>query len=371
LTSAYAEHWNGTGWTVTPVPLPSIYPSASQAAQLEGVVTFGPANAWAVGHVDDYSSLSSQTLAYHWTGTAWSRTPTPDPAGASQGNRLFAIAARATNDLWAVGDIGYPEKSIMIHSNGIAWSQVRVPNIGSLQAVAVDQRDVWVAGYDHIAQLNGTRWTQLPIPPLNGSGSLSIAGLSKSPAGLWAVGTDVVPYFDGSLYLPFAAVWNGSAWKVVATPAPSGFTGVTASGTTVWATSADTVTRLSLTGSSLEVTPTGLGGALHAVAADVAGNPWAVGSAVAKTTNIPYIINAPGIRQGGITVATGVSGASVTWIGPVTGSGVTGVSGGFSTGGLPVGTYTVVASYATCSPGIATAAVIAGVATPISARITC
>ena len=59
-----------------------------QAAQLNGVTDVAPGDGWAVGTVSDPSSLASQTLAYHWDGTAWTRSPTPDPAGPSQGNQL-------------------------------------------------------------------------------------------------------------------------------------------------------------------------------------------------------------------------------------------------------------------------------------------
>jgi hypothetical protein len=45
LTSPYAEHWRGTAWTATRVPLSAVYPSARQAAQLEGAVAIGSADA--------------------------------------------------------------------------------------------------------------------------------------------------------------------------------------------------------------------------------------------------------------------------------------------------------------------------------------
>src|SRR5262249_11096669 len=103
------------------------------------------------------------------------------------------------------------------------------------------------------------------------------------------------------------------------------------------------------------------------IAADPAGNPWAVGRAGSQ----PAIINAPGIRQGGIIVTTGAANATVTWTGPVTGSGGTDESGRFAVGGLPDGRYTATPSLAGCQPGTATARVTAGVATAVSAQITC
>src|ERR1700752_179055 len=36
LTKPYAEHWNGSGWSATSVPLGTVYPTG-QTAQLNGV----------------------------------------------------------------------------------------------------------------------------------------------------------------------------------------------------------------------------------------------------------------------------------------------------------------------------------------------
>ena len=101
LTKPYAEHWTGSGWSATRVPLGPVYPSGEQAAQLNGVAEVAPGDGWAVGTVFDTSSLARRTLAYHWDGTAWTRSRTPSPAGPALTNQLGAAAARATNDVWA------------------------------------------------------------------------------------------------------------------------------------------------------------------------------------------------------------------------------------------------------------------------------
>src|SRR6266516_1447972 len=139
LTKPYAEHWTGAAWSATSVPLGQVSPSPSQAAQLNGVTEAAPGDGWAVGTVSDTSSLASRTLAFHWNGTAWTRSPTPDPAGPALPNQLDAVAARATNDVWAAGYDNYPgEASLVLHWNGTAWRQVSgAPNIGALDAVAV------------------------------------------------------------------------------------------------------------------------------------------------------------------------------------------------------------------------------------------
>jgi hypothetical protein len=369
LTRPYAEHWTGAAWGATSVPLGQVYPSGEQAAQLNGVTEAAPGDGWAVGTVSDLSSLASRTLAYHWDGTAWTRSPTPDPAGTALPNQLSAVAARATNDVWAAGYDNYPaEASLVLHWNGTAWRQVSVPNIGALDAVAVAPGQVWVAGGNRVAQFNGTTWTRLPAPPVTAQDSVVITGLADNAAGLWAVGNLQFSCGEGgACTASYAALWNGTSWTQVPGAGGTGLTGVVATGSKVLATSGGQVFRLSLTGGDTEVTPAPGALQLNAIAADPAGNPWAAGQNGAQ----PGIINAPGIGQGGIIVTTGAANATVTWTGPVNGTGGTDVSGRFAVGGLPDGSYTVIASLAGCQPGVATAQVTAGIATAVTAHITC
>jgi hypothetical protein len=369
LTRPYAEHWTGAAWSATSVPLGQVYPSGEQAAQLNGVSEAAAGDGWAVGTVSDLSSLASRTLAYHWDGTAWTRSPTPDPAGPALPNQLGAVAARATDDVWAAGYDNYPaEASLVLHWNGTAWRQMSVPNIGALDAVAVAPGRVWVAGGNQVVQFNGTTWAKLPVPPAPSQDSVVITGLARGAAGLWAVGDLEFSCGEGQVCTAsYAALWSGTAWTEAPGPGGTGLTGVAATGSKVLASSGGQVFRLSLAGSASEVTPAPGALQLNAIAADPAGNPWAVG----QTGTQPGIINAPGIGQGGIIVTTGAANATVTWTGPVTGTGGTDVSGRFAVGGLPDGSYTVIASLAGCQPGIATAQVTAGIATAVTAHITC
>jgi len=367
LTRPYAEHWNGSGWTATTVPLASVY--SAQAAQLNGVADVAAGDSWAVGTVSDPSSLASRTLAYHWNGTAWRRVWTPNPAGPSQGNELAAVAARAASDVWAAGgDGGYPEASLVLHWNGSTWAQVRVPSIGALDAVTVASASVWVASGNKVERFNGSAWTSLPALP----GAVSIAGLARTSGGLWAVGSQSFACGEGGTCTSsYAALWNGSAWAAVPAGGGSQLSGVVAAGSAVLATGGTGVWQLSTTAATRQIIPTQNPPQLTAVSADPAGHPWAVGSASVQGTTAPAIINAPGIGQGGILVATGAANATVTWTGPVTGTGSTGVDGKFAAGGLPDGTYTIIAGLSGCQPGVSTATVTDGQVTPVTAKIAC
>jgi len=371
LTRPYAEHWTGGGWRATTVPLGRVYPSGKQAAQLNGVAEAAPGDGWAVGTVSDTASLASQTLAYHWDGTAWTRSPTPDPAGPALTNQLAAVAARAADDVWAAGGDGYPAVSLVLHWNGSAWSRVSVPDVGSLDAVTVAPGRVWIAGGDQVAQFDGTAWATLPALPVTAGDSVAITGLARSGAGLWAVGSLDFSCGEGSVCTAsYAALWNGASWSEVPAGGGTGLSGVVAAGSKVLATSGTGVVRLSLAGSAAQVTPAP-GPQLAAITADPAGNPWAAGWTGAQGKIVPATINAPGIGQGGIIVTTGASAATVTWTGPATGAGSTDPGGRFAVGGLPDGTYSVIASLPGCQPGTATAVVTAGAATAVNAHISC
>lgn len=370
LDQPYAEHWNGSSWSATPVAAPSLY-GTHQAAELTGATAVGPGNAWAVGDVSDLWSLASQTLAYHWTGQAWSRTTTPDPAGATGSNRLLAVAARTGSDVWAVGYSGYPGTSLVAHWTGTAWSTVAAPNIGALQAVAVDPSTVWAAGTGAVQRFDGTRWSALPALPVTSGASLFLHALTKNAAGLWAIGTTSTPLNDGFVGHSYAAVFNGTGWTTVPV-AGDGLNSAATVGTSVLATDSNSgVFRLTSSGATQDVTPAPGTVYPDAVATDPAGNAWAVGFASGGTGQLPSIIDAPGIGQGGIVVTTGAAGATVTWTGPVNHSGTTDVFGDLSVGGLPDGNYTVIASLGGCTPGVVSTTVAAGIATPVNAHITC
>ena len=368
LTNPYAEHWNGRGWSATSVPLGQVYPAGEQAAQLNGVTEPAAGDGWAVGTVSDPSSLASQTLAYHWDGTAWTRSPTPDPAGPADPNQLNAVAARAANDVWAAGGDGYPEASLVLHWNGSTWTQVSVPDIGTLGAVTTAPGRVWIAGGDQVEQFNGTTWTELPAP----QSSPIITGLAGTAAGLWAVGYVEFSCGEGGICTTsWAALWNGTTWTKAPGVGGTELSGVAVAGSKVLATSQTQVWRLRLTGATAQVTPAVNPLQLSAIGADPIGNPWAVGQTATQGQEQPAIINAPGIGQGGIIVTTGAANATVTWAGPVTGSGGTDEGGKFAVGGLPDGKYAIIASLAGCQPGTATAKVTAGVAITVNAPITC
>jgi hypothetical protein len=132
-------HWNGANWSnvLFPPPVNDSYPF------LKGVSAVSANDIWAVGYSQwsYFSGYRSAPLTYHWDGTRWSLVP--NAGGIDE--YLFAVAAIAANDVWAVGDNGQTQ-----HWNGATWSRVTAPypdNGGRFNAVdAASAGDVWAVG---------------------------------------------------------------------------------------------------------------------------------------------------------------------------------------------------------------------------------
>ena len=193
---------------------------------LWGVAVLSPCNAWAVGDYDP-----GQTLIVHWDGASWTQVPSPDPATPS---RLLGVHALSASNAWAVGEYfdGSIDKTLIVHWNGSAWTQVPSPNVsGATQNVLKAVRgssatNVWAVGYfvnsnnvdqTLILHWNGTSWKQVPSPDPSGPAMdqelTSVASNSAQDA--WAVGF----YYTG-LDKSMILHWNGSSWNQVTSPNP-------------------------------------------------------------------------------------------------------------------------------------------------------
>ena len=165
LKSTLVEHWDGSAWSV--VPSPNV---GTDNNRLFGVAAVAGNDVWAVGFYVTGSLF--QTLAEHWNGTAWAVVPSPN-VGISI-TQLFGVAAVAGNDVWAVGDSAsnaYDDVTLVEHWDGGAWSVVPSPNAGNgggeLTAVAARAgNDVWAVGDGNqqtlVEHWNGSAWSIVP-----------------------------------------------------------------------------------------------------------------------------------------------------------------------------------------------------------------
>ncbi|KAA2250167.1 hypothetical protein F0L68_39170 [Solihabitans fulvus] len=166
-------HWDGHQWSQVPSPR---MPAGAHMAGLLGVAAVSSNDVWAVGSIMTDAALVS--FAVHWDGTQWRLSDVPSSAGGG----IFAISARATNDVWAAAGTGvgkYWTVQKLLHWNGQTWSTVPSPWASApnfLDAVrgivAVGANEVWIYG-DKLnepdralsaARWDGGQWREVPIP---------------------------------------------------------------------------------------------------------------------------------------------------------------------------------------------------------------
>ncbi len=126
------EHWNGTSWSVIPSPHPG-----TQGNTLSAIAAVSTNNVWTVGNTNNGNSVTD-TLIEQWSGTAWRTVKGQNPG--TESNTLSAIVALSAHDIWAVGSSSNAASNntssqqaqpLIEHWNGIVWSTVTSPNIGT------------------------------------------------------------------------------------------------------------------------------------------------------------------------------------------------------------------------------------------------
>ncbi|MGD0705632.1 MAG: hypothetical protein ABSA02_37835 [Trebonia sp.] len=201
--------WNGSTWSRVTVPQPS---SDGLASDLDAISANGPDDVWIVGTFEDEISSTffpDETYSLHWNGSTWSVVPMP-LVGSSNVNAFFhfnAIQVNSPTDAWAVGDRGVVDgtsTTLIEHWNGTAWSIVPSPSPGSganLSGVTTSNaaNDVWAVGLYTPAgatgaqtltlNWNGTAWAQVASPDNGSPSELHSASATPGASIVWAVGS--------------------------------------------------------------------------------------------------------------------------------------------------------------------------------------
>jgi hypothetical protein len=154
---------------------------------------------------------------------------------------------------------------------------------------------------------------------------------------VWAVGTDS--------YGPFIAHFDGSAWSTAPTPE--------------WGRGGQL--------SGIDSAPN-----VKGISRNDTRTLWAAGYYFpGRNGSRTLIERAPSPIEGAIVGSTNVSGATISWFGPESGSVETDPYGGFLVGGLTAGTYLFTAAYASCTPDSQNVTVLAGLTLARSFHIDC
>ena len=225
------EHWNGFRWSIVASPNGGV--PGNRFSTLQAVTAISPNDVWAVGGQAGMRNGApvAVPLIERWNGSNWSIVPVPTAAVGV----LESVSATSASDVWTVGAGQQSGQStVALHFDGSSWKLVRVPSppgtSGGLFAVkAVSPTDAWAVGEsfpnvggpgtiltDH---WNGTSWQVVTAPPVGGPGALSaLNSIDAAPGtGVWAVGFWVTAAAGNSVVLH----WTGTAWEQETTPSSS------------------------------------------------------------------------------------------------------------------------------------------------------
>jgi hypothetical protein len=193
-------HWDGTQWSMVPVPQVS--------GVLYGVAALAADDVWAVGNIYP-DQFTIDTLIMHWDGRQWSVMPAPsritEPAEIRETLLLYSVAVRSPDEVWVMGYLSTPRsgsRMTLLRWNGRAWQEVHVPGIGehldgsAFYDAAVIGGDLWLVGNRDMGLL--VRYSKLPCHtpapttkplnppvPLPGSGSITFPQTGKMLSGIF------------------------------------------------------------------------------------------------------------------------------------------------------------------------------------------
>jgi hypothetical protein len=191
---------------------PGTHPIASTTPTGDGsaISADGPGDVWIVGTYLDSANGRNETFSEHFNGTAWSVVPMP-PVSSSNPNAFYhfnAIKANSPRDVWAVGDSGVTDvpssqTTLIEHFNGTAWSIVPSPSPGSIDVLSGvttsnASNNVWAVGADVPAgqsvgqtltlNWNGTAWNVVASPNTGSTDTVGAVATNPGAAIVWAVG---------------------------------------------------------------------------------------------------------------------------------------------------------------------------------------
>ena len=223
------NHWDGHRWA----EVPSGGVGRSQEMWLDGGAMTSADDVWAVGTLQLGEGYDYRSIIKHWDGTGWSRVPSPLP---SEGyNALWAVDGLSADDAWAVGETSEQDLSrpALLHWDGNRWHKsAGAPPDGDLTDIdAVSPDDIWVVG-DYFPEdtmrtfamhWDGRSWTHVTTPnPFRNRHTELLSVDAVGPDDVWAVGDVRTNDAEGPWYMARTVIehYDGTRWRLVQSPDP-------------------------------------------------------------------------------------------------------------------------------------------------------
>ena len=169
-------------------------------------------------------------------GAGWSVQPSPSPPGALYSN-LAGVSCPTAASCTAVGDYGSSTgvHTLVLHSSAGHWTIQPSPDLAGandnlLNAVSCQTPTSCTAvGYTVSStsrvralaeQWDGTTWRIVPTPLPTGATWVEMAGVSCPAAGACIAVGGLIKGGVNAQEQPLSEAWNGTAWSVLPTPNP-------------------------------------------------------------------------------------------------------------------------------------------------------
>ena len=217
----FAKHWNGTSWSVAPLPSPR---SSGSFSALNTVACGSPTSCVAFGTSSIYRSRVSKPFVVHWDGSRWTLGKIPAIDG-EVSLVISGVACARADSCQAVGSAGqgtYGAFTATTQWDGKRWSRVAIDgtNSGSgyyLLNVACPEAKSCIAvgtgnSVDFAQRWNGTTWSAMhPLVDVGPESSWLSSVSCTSSRNCYASGTWDR---DGTLI----EHWDGASWTIVPSP---------------------------------------------------------------------------------------------------------------------------------------------------------
>ncbi len=224
-----AERWNGTEWVTQSVPIPA----GEKSGYLLAVSCPSSTLCIAAGEALNSSAVTT-AFAEEWNGTEWKTQTTPNPAEATFSG-FRGVSCSSTTACTVVGSYKNSEKTrlaLVERWNGTEWKIQSVPNpegaeasylhaiscISATACTAVGSDTPIAHSEVPLAESwNGAEWKVQAAPDPEGgpAGGSSLLGVSCASA---TACTAVTFYQVAGAWVTLAEHWNGTEWKIQATP---------------------------------------------------------------------------------------------------------------------------------------------------------
>jgi hypothetical protein len=238
--------------------------------------------------------------------------------------------------------------------------------------------DLWAVGSATTCRFGTAGWSIVPSPQPSPGVAFALQDVSgTSPSDVWAVGYRAMEDGEHVSFAPLIEHWDGRQWSLIMNVPGQSLYGVKAiAPNDAWAVGTDGARQIILhwDGSSWSQVPTPSpgGGRLLEIDASGPADLWAAGWFSDRDFRQRTLVEqAPSRTQGTVMGHTNVSGALITWFGPVSGSTETNDLGDYAVAGLPAGTYDFIASENGCQPDSAQVTVVAGQTTVQDFHLQC